>query len=175
MTDSTVRSWEEPGNAATRHPEYVASVPMESVDLGGVSLTAPLGSITYTKGTYGEMWQWIGKGNSLISLVVAVRPGAQESVDGVRHRLLAESDRVSAPTQSPSDRERLRPESVDVPGAIAAFKVQVDGTREGLQLHNAVLVASDSVATCLVHAAVTDTEDGRRLASSLLSSLQLLG
>lgn len=154
--------------------EDVASAPMR-VDLGSVALAAPRGPRTYTRGTYGEMWQWIGNGSSLISLVVAVRPGAQESVDGVRHRLLAETDRIGASLQRPADGEPPRPELVVVPGAAAAFKVPVDGSREGVRLHNAVLVASDSSATYLVHASVPDTVTGRRLASSLLSSLQLLG
>lgn len=154
--------------------DEVASVPIRAVGLGGVALAAPLGSPTYTRGTYGEMWQWIGNGNSLISLVVAARPGAQESAGGVRYRLLAETDRISVPLRRPADGERPRPELVDVPGAVAAFKMPVDGIREGVRLHNGVLVASDGAVTYLVHAAVTDTETGRRLASSLLSSLQFL-
>lgn len=153
----------------------VASVPMRLVDLGGVTLAAPLGPPSYTRGTYGEMWQWIGSGDSLISLVVAVRPSAQESVDGIQHRLLAEADRIGAPLRHAADGERPRPELVDVPGAVASFKVAVDGIREGVQLHNAVLVATDSVVTYLVHVAVTDSATGHRLASSVLSSLQLLG
>lgn len=176
MRDVTVRSGRESGNERTEHANNdVASVPIRAIDLGGVALAVPFGPRIYTSGTYGEMWQWIGNGKSLISLVVAVRPGAQESIDGVRHRLLAESDRIGAPLRRPSDGERPRPELVDVPGAVAAFKVPVDGIREGVQLHNAVLVASDSAVTYLVHAAVTDTGAGRRLASSVLSSLQLLG
>lgn len=175
MRDATGRSWRESGAVTTGHADDAASVSTRAVDLGDVALVAPLGPPTYTRGTYGEMWQWIGNGNSLISLVVAVRPDAWDSVAGVRHRLLAETHRIGAPLRHPADGERPRPEWVDVPGAVAAFKMPVDGIREGVQLHNAVLAASGSAATYLVHVAVTDTETGRRLASSLLSSLQLLG
>lgn len=152
-----------------------SSATMRSVDLGGIALEAPLGPSTHTVGTYGEMWQWIGDGNRLISLIVAVRPGEQESVGGLRNRLLAETDRVRAHLRHTARGERLRPEVVDVRGAFAAFNVSVDGIREGVKLHNALLVATDRVDTYLVHVAVPDTGTGRRLASSLLSSLRLLG
>ena len=176
MRDLTSRSWWDPKNLTTGHAnDDVGSMPIGTVDLGGAALAAPLGSPAYTRGTYGEMWQWIGDGGRLISLVVAVRPSVQESAEGARSRLLAETDRIGVPLRDAADGRWPTPEWVDVPGAVAAFKGAVDGTREGVRLHNAVLAATDSVVTYLVHVAVTDTEAGRRLASSLLSSLRLLG
>lgn len=152
-----------------------SAVTTRSVDLGGIALEAPLGPSTHTVGTYGEMWQWIGDGDRLISLIVAIRLGEQESVGGLRNRLLAEADRVRAHLRHTAGGERLRPEVVHVRGAFAAFNLSVDGIREGVKLHNALLVATDRVDTYLVHVAVPDTGPGRRLASSLLSSPRLLG
>ncbi|GGU21677.1 hypothetical protein GCM10007979_20390 [Nocardioides albus] len=121
------------------------------------------------------MWQWIGDGNSLVSLIVAVRPGEQESVGGLRNRLLAEVDRVRARLRPTAAGELIRPEMVGVRGAFAAFSMSVGGTREGLELHNDLLIATDRVDMYLVHAAVPGTATGRRLASSLLSSVRLFG
>lgn len=152
-----------------------SSATMRSVDLRGIALEAPLGPSTHTVGTYGEMWQWIGDGAKLISLVVAVRPSERESVDGLRNRLLAEVERVGSSLRLASDREQLRPEAIDVNGAFAAFSMSVDGIHEGIKLHNVMLVATGGASTFLAHVAVPDTGTARQVASSILSSLRLLG
>lgn len=153
----------------------VSSLTTRLVDLGRMALEAPAWLPTHTVGTHGEMWQWIGDGNNLVSLIVAVRPGEQESVGGLRNRLFAEVDRVRARLRPTAGGKLIRPEMVDVGGAFAAFSMSVSGTREGMELHNDLLIATDRVDMYLVHAAVPGTESGRRLASSLLSSVRLFG
>lgn len=152
-----------------------SSVTMKTFDLGRFALEAPLGPPVRTVGTHGEMWQWIGDGAKLISLVVAVRPSERESVDGLRNRLLAEVERVGSSLRLASDREQLRPEAIDVNGAFAAFSMSVDGIHEGIKLHNVMLVATGGASTFLAHVAVPDTGTARQVASSILSSLRLLG
>lgn len=144
-----------------------------TVHVGGIALEAPLGPPTHTVGTFGEMWQWIGDGKRLFSLIVAVREGKHESVDGLRNRLLAETDRVASSLR-PLASGGLRPVEVDVRGVFAAFKTSVDGTRDGIKVHNALLIATDRVNIYFAHVTAPYSETNRRLASSLLSGVRLL-
>lgn len=149
---------------------------MDSADLGSVVIDAPCEMPTYTRGTYGEMWQWIGNGDVLLSLIVATRPDdAAASAEGTRHRLLAEVDRIRGSLDPDPDAGWPRAEAAYVPGASASFLAHVDGLRDGVTVNNTVLVAADSHGTHLLHVAVTNTESGRRLASATASSLRLTG
>lgn len=163
------------GETMTQRHEEVGWMAMDSADLGSVAVDAPSEMPTYTRGTYGEMWQWIGNGHVLLSLIVAARPDDAVSAAGTRHRLLAEVDRIRGPLDLAPDAEWPRTETAYVPGSSASFLAQVDGVRDGIPVSNTVLVAVGSHSTYLLHVAVTDTERGRQLASSIASSLRLTG
>lgn len=148
-------------------------MPTAHVDLGSVRLLAPEQVPRRTRGTYGEMWQWIGDGESLISLILGKRPGRVDSADGLRHRLLAEADRISESLVRSPKAGQLRAESAYIRGAIASFVACVDGVREGIPLHNVVTMAMAQETSYLLHIAATDTPAGRELASRTSASLRL--
>ena len=144
-------------------------------DIEPAVLVAPLGRPNHTRGTYGEMWQWIEDGVSLFSLILAVRYEGDESAAGARHRLLAEVERIGKPLVLDSEHEAVRPEIAIVPGASAAFKAHVDGVREDVAVHNVVVVAAAHERTYFLHVLVPDTPSGHEQASSMASSLRLVG
>lgn len=144
-------------------------------DIGPAVLVAPLGPPSHTHGTYGEMWQWIGDGVTLFSLVLVARNESDESGAGVRHRLLAEVERVGEPLLLASEDETDRQEIAIVPGASAAFMAHVDGVREGVPVHNRVMVATTHDRTYFLHVCAPDTPSGHEQASSMASSLRLVG
>jgi hypothetical protein len=165
---------EDREDAMTRQRSGVASIlPTAHVDLGSVRLLAPDQAPRHTRGTYGEMWQWIGDGESLISLIVAARPSGDDSAQGLRHRLLAEAHRIREPLVRLSDAGLARAESAYVPGASVSFVAHVDGLREGIPLHNVVMMATTLETNYLLHVAATDTPAGREIASRMSASLRL--
>lgn len=148
---------------------------MTSTDIGPAALVAPPGPPSHTYGTYGEMWQWIGDGVSLFSLILVTRYEGDDSASGVRHRLRAELERVGKPLQLASEDGADRTEIAIVPGASAAFIGHVDGVREGVPVHNMVVVATTRERTYFLYVLVPDTPSGHKQASSMASSLRLVG
>lgn len=142
-------------------------------DVGPVRLLAPDQAPRHTRGTYGEMWQWIGDGESLISLILAARPSGGDTAHGLRHRLLAEVHRISESLLRSSETGLVHAESAYAPGASASFVARVDGVREGVPLHNVVMMATAQWTNYLLHVAATDTPAGRELASRVSASLRL--
>ncbi|MER7608014.1 hypothetical protein [Nocardioides sp. NPDC127503] len=145
-----------------------------TINVGHAALTAPLRPPSHTQGTYGEMWQWIGDGRSLFSLLLVARCDGEESTTGVRHRLLAEVERISKPIV-PCEDETVRTEIAIVAGARAAFVAHVDGIREGVPVRNLVTAAATYERTYFLHVLVPDTQAGHEQASSVASSLRLAG
>lgn len=143
------------------------------VDLGPVRLLAPDRPPRYTRGTLGEMWQWIGDGENLISLILAARSDSAESAVGVRHRLLAEVQRIGGSLTRSPDAGLASTERAYIPGSSASFIAHVDGVREGILLHNAVVMAAARETSYLLHLAATATPAGRELASRMSLSLRL--
>lgn len=158
----------------TTKPAWRASpMPTMRTDLGQLRMLAPTSRPRYTRGTHGEMWQWLGDGESLISLILAGRSGGEDSAEGTRHRLLAEVDRISQPLVRSPGSDLVLAEGAHVPGASAAYLARVDGLREGVAVHNAVLMAAIQGTSYLLHVVATDTTAGRELASTLSSGLQI--
>lgn len=145
------------------------------VGLRTLSVRAPDESPTYTRGTYGEMWNWIGDGRAMFSLIVAARAGGEGTDVGVHRRLVTEADRIGRGLVKAPGSDPLRCQELAVAGADAAFLADVDGLREGLPVHNAVLLASGDGRLVLLHVAVPDTSSGHQLASAVTSSLRLIG
>lgn len=145
------------------------------IDVGPAVLSAPLRPPSHTQGTYGEMWQWIGDGRTLFSLLLTARYEGEESAKGVRHRLIAEVERIRKPILAPSDDESVRTEIAIVSGARAAFVAHVDGIREGVPVRNLVTAAATYERTYFLHVLVPDTQAGHEQASSMASSLRLAG
>lgn len=153
--------------------EAGAVLPTTIIDVGPAALAAPLGKASHTLGTFGEMWLWTGDGVGLFSLVLVARYDGEASGMGARHRLLSEVERIRKPLLGGSEGEAVRAEIAVVPGATAAFVAHVDGIREGVPVHNLVLVATTPDRMHLLHVLTPDTETGRDQALSMASSLRL--
>ncbi len=149
--------------------------PAATINVGHAALTAPLGPPSHTQGTYGEMWQWIGDGRSLFSLLLVARRDGEKSTTGVRHRLLAEVERISEPILPTCEDETVRTEIAIVAGARAAFVAHVDGIRQGVPVRHLVTAAATYERTYFLHVLVPDTQAGHEQASSVASSLRLAG
>lgn len=145
------------------------------VEVGPAVLVAPFDPPSRTRGTYGEMWQWNGDGVGLFSLVLVARYEDDDSAAGVRYRLLAEVERVGKQFRLASGDEDLRPRVAIVPGANAAFMACVDGVREGVPVHNMLLVATTRERTYFLHVLAPDTLGGREQAAMIASSLRPVG
>ena len=143
------------------------------VDLGPVRLLAPDRPLRYTRGTLGEMWQWVGDGENLISLILAARSGPTESAVGVQHRLLAEVQRIGGSLVRSPGAGLASTERAYIPGSSASFVAHVDGVREGILLHNAVVMAAAPETSYRLHVVATGTQAGRELASRMSLSLGL--
>lgn len=159
----------------TEDPSNVTTLlPTTSVQIAAAALVAPHTVPRHIQGTHGEMWQWTGDGTSLFSLVLAVRSDGEESPAGLRHRLIAEVERIARPLRLAPSHKPFRPGIAVVPGARAAFIAHLDGVRDGVPIHNAVLVATRRDEVYVLHVAVPDTHLGREQASKMASSLRLV-
>lgn len=142
--------------------------------VGSLRIDAPFGSSRRTRGSYGEMRQWIGDGHRMFSLVVAFRDEA-ESTMGLRGRLAMEVARVGSTYESDADSGEPRQQVAYVPGSRAAFMSVINGVRDGVGVHNLVLMAAGHTQTHFVHIATPDHDEGRDLAAAVSTSLRLVG
>lgn len=124
---------------------------------------------------HGHMWQWVPRGGPLVSLTVAVRKQTRlTSAAGVRGHLLWELKRHRDAMDLPSDAVMERDIPVHVAGARGIASAGfVDGVRSGIRLHNRVVVTTDGADLYVVHAAVGDTDAGRRLAEELTGGIAI--
>jgi hypothetical protein len=140
--------------------------------LGPVSLVALGETPRHVRATHGHLWQWIGDGEELISLTVAVRETKLGSPTGVRHHLDWEARQVLAgmdPDVSSSSSSVL----VDVPGATGAAAADVPGRVRGVDVRNRIIVTTDGQYMHVIRALVPDTDAGRDVAESVTTALQV--
>lgn len=147
----------------------------DPINIGPAVLSVPPRPPIHTHGTYGEMWQWIGDGRRLFSLLLTARYEGEKSAKGVQHRLIAEVERIREPMLVSSEDEAVRTEVAIVSGARAAFVAHVDGIRDGVPVRNLVMAAATHERTYLFHILVPDTPVGHEYASSVASSFRLGG
>lgn len=142
--------------------------------VGSLRIDAPFGSPRRTRGSHGEMWQWIGDGHKMFSLIVASRDEV-ESTMGLRRRLATEVARVGSAYKLDTDPSEARLQVAYVPGSRAAFMSIANGARDGVRVHNLVLMAAGHTQTHLVQIASPDDNEGRDLAAKLSKTLRLVG
>lgn len=160
--------------ADTERERASMELEVRHASVGSAALEVPPGPLAYTQGTYGEMWQWRGNGHSLFSLILVHRSDGEVSSARLTRRLRAEVDRVRGHLVNTSMDNPWSPRGHAVPGASVAVTSYVDGTWEGIPLHNSVTMAADADRFYMVHVAAADTLAGRQLAASISSSLRLV-
>lgn len=157
------------GSSDVGHPQTQPHV------VGSLSIDAPFGAPRHTRGSYGEMWQWIGDGHKMFSVIVASRREEEdESMMGVRGRLAADVARIGSANDQDFDSSAVRQQVAYVPGAQTAFMSIVDGVRDGVGVHNLILIATSQTHTHMTHIAAPDNNEGRNQAAALSASLRVL-
>lgn len=147
--------------------------------LGPMRIGSPRpGPIRHIKCQYGDMWQVVGDGAPLISVVVAVKRTPIESVDGLRGHLDWEAQRQVANTRTLD----LALATADLPeadetwisGARHAAKVVFNTARGGLRLHNIIVASAAAGEMQRTHVATMNTELGREMADAMASTMCLV-
>jgi hypothetical protein len=140
--------------------------------LGPVSLVAPGGSPRHVEAEHGHLWQWVGDGEELISLSVAVRSTRLGTPTGVRHHLAWEVRQVQSaldPGSSAGHSDVL----VDVTGAVGSVAADVSGRERGVEVHNRIIVTTDGQHMHVIRALVTSTSEGRQLCDEVTDALEI--
>lgn len=150
------------------------------VAVGGVVVAAPVDVPRHVPGRAGDLWEWTGDGEDLLTLVVATRRSSVPDAHGVAGHLTREVRQVEADLADP------RREAVDRPvfgDAVAEATVVVGTATVGEDLggldgdvavRHALAVATDAHAHLhLVHLVTRDEDAGRALEHRILDSLAL--
>lgn len=140
--------------------------------LGPVSLVAPDDAPRHVRAAHGHLWQWVGDGEELISLSVAVRDSRLGTPTGVRHHLTWEVRQASADLD-PDPAATVTRVLVDVDGAVGAAAADVRGRVRGLDVHDRIIVLSDGAHMHMVRTLVAATPEGRELSEQVTSALQV--
>lgn len=142
-------------------------------DLGPLSLVAPTGAPRHLRGAHGDMWQWVGDGEELISLSVAVRESQLGTPTGVRHHLSWEVRQARAGLDPEPVASSVARVLIDVEGAVGAAAADVLGRVRGFDVHDRIIVMTDGAHMHVVRALVPDTPEGRELTERVTASLQV--
>jgi hypothetical protein len=143
-----------------------------TTDIGPVSLPSPTVAPRHVVADHGHLWQWIGDGEELVSLSVAVRTTRLGTPTGVKHHLAWEVDEVSSAmdaVDAASDRDVM----VMVDGATGSAAADVDGPMRGADVRNRIIVTTDGHHMHVVRALVRDTRGGRELAEAVTAGLRV--
>jgi hypothetical protein len=141
--------------------------------LGPVSLAAPGDAPRRVRATHGHLWQWIGDGEELISLSVAVRETRLGTSTGVRHHLSWEVDQVRSGMDPEPGTSSVARVLIDVDGATGAAAADVVGRVRGVEVRNRIIVTTDGQHMHVVRALVPDSEEGRELSEAVTTALQV--
>lgn len=159
-----------------RHQEPTmsdATIQLAQHRVGPVQLQAPHIEVRHTRGTHGDMWQWIGDGANLISLIVAVRRTRLGSATGVKHHLQAEMDRLERGLDIEHGSEHHTIDARPVPGASAEAAGVVSGVRDGVKTRDTVVVTTDHTYMHLIHIMTPNTTRGISVAEAISSSVEI--
>lgn len=147
---------------------------LTTATLGPVRLDAPAPAPRHVVAEHGHLWQWVGDGEELISLSVAVRTTRLGTPVGVRHHLAWEVEQARI-TLDPVDEEPAAAEVlVMVDGATGASAADVDGTVHGLPVHNRLVVTTDGELMHVIRIAVPDHDRGREVSETVTAGLRVL-
>lgn len=139
---------------------------LEDVEIGAVSVPAPLSPARTFDGLHGRLWQWVGDGQELISLAVSVREESRLAsawvVEGHLNWKLEELG-ATAP----------EPKVGTVPGAVASASGRVSALRDGVPTHNGVVVATGGKNLYVVHVMAVDSDAGWALVSRVLDAIRM--
>lgn len=141
--------------------------------VGPVQLQAPRVEVRHTRGTHGDMWQWIGDGDGVISLIVAVRRTQLGSSSGAKHHLQAEMDRLERGLDIEHGSEHHTIDARPVPGAAAEAAGVVSGVRHGVKTRDTILVTTDHIYMHLIHIMTPNTTRGIASADEIQSSVEV--
>jgi hypothetical protein len=145
---------------------------LTSQHLGPVTLAAPGGRPRHVVAEHGHLWQWVGDGEELLSLSVAVRSTRLGTPTGVRHHLSWEVRQVQSAMDPDSSTGRTDV-LVDVTGAVGGVAADVSGRERGVEVHNRIIVTTDGHHMHVIRALVTDTPEGRQLCDEVTDSLRI--
>ncbi len=147
--------------------------PLDTADLGPVSLLAPEESPRHVVATYGHLWQWVGDGADLFTLAVAVRHTRLGTPTGARHHLTWELEQLRPGPGPTSDVPVETDVMVHVDGATGAAAADLVGEVRGNAVRQRVVVTTEGVHMHVVRVVVPDTDDGAQLLEQVTSSLHV--
>jgi len=150
-----------------------AALRLSQESAGPIRLLAPSTGEQHTTGTHGEMWQWVGDGGDLISLIVAVRRTRLGTSSGVRQHLTWEFDRLQRTFDPDIAASRQGPEFRPIRGATAVAIGTLTGVRSGIRIHNSVVVTTDRTWMHVIHIMTPDTNRGRSFATTVGDSVEV--
>lgn len=152
-----------PGAVAGWHP----------ADLGPIVLPAPHLSPRQVDGHHGHLWQWVGAGDPVLSLTVAVRESRMADPLGVVGRLGHEVARTRGLYDDPERAAVRRDVPVLVDGGLASAAAYVDGARHGRAVRTVIVTTTDGRWLHLVQLGVRDTDAGGTLVDRLLDGISV--
>ena len=150
------------------------AAPYPMMRLGPVTLPAPPVAPRQIEAAHGHLWQWVGDGEPLLSLTVAVRETQMGDSTGVLYRLNTEIDLVRGLLDDPDGASVERNDLVFVQGSTAApAGAAVDGMRDGMPVRIGIVVASDGVSMHVIQVSVAEGKEGRALAAHILDQIEI--
>lgn len=146
---------------------------MTTAHLGPVTLAAPSFEPRHVVAKHGHLWQWVGDGEELVSLSVAVRQTRLGTQTGVEHHLAWEVRELRAEMDPGSADQDESEVLVHVDGATGSAAADLAGTVRGLAVHNRIIVTTEGEHMQVVRVLVPDNDPGRELSEAVTSSLEV--
>jgi hypothetical protein len=146
---------------------------MTAADIGPLSLLAPEYAPRHVVAGHGHLWQWVGDGEELISLSVAVRETRLGTATGVKHHLAWEVKELRKTMDERVEAPRETDVMVMVEGASGSAAADVDGPMHGYEVHNRVIVTTDGEHLHVTRVVVRDNDAGRELSEMVTSTLRV--
>lgn len=144
---------------------------LETIDLGPVTLLAPDEAPRSLRGTYGQMWQWVGDGSEYYTLAVAVRETRLGNAHGTRDHLSWEVRQLQPEPADGAEAPDVRELMVMVDGATASAAADVTGQVGGHDVRHRIVVTTDGTVQHVMRLVVPDNAAGTDTAERVLSSL----
>lgn len=146
---------------------------MTTADIGPMSLVAPEFAPRHVVADHGHLWQWVGDGEELISLSVAVRETRLGTATGVKHHLAWEVQELRKTMDQNVQELRGADVMVMVDGATCSAAADVNGKMHDDEVHNRVIVTTDGEHMHVTRIVVRDNDAGRELSERVTSTLRV--
>ncbi len=143
------------------------------LDLGPLSVRAPAREPRQFEGRFGHLWQWVGDGEPLLTLVVAVRETRLSTGAAAERTLTTETGRVRDSFDADTEVHVRRVRDMQVDGARGAAAATVTGVLDGLAVRNGLIVTTDGTHVHVVRLAVADTDEGKALLGHVLDDVHV--